>query len=91
MSAERDVSGELEDIVAEQLLQVLKDGQTVATEAGTVKVTAPASYFTAAVAFLKHRPPKGQPAMGGAKGKLKSFLEGENVLPFGGAKKQENA
>lgn len=89
MSEERDVSADLEDVVAEKLLEVIKDGQMVATEAGTVKVTAPASYFTAAVAFLKHKPPKSIPTAGSAKGKLKEFLEGGNVLPFGA--KKENA
>lgn len=88
MADERDVSGKIEDAVAESLLDIIKNGQEVATEAGKVRVSAPASYFTAAVQFLKHRPPRGQPAVGGAKGKLKEFLEGENVLPFGGAKKE---
>lgn len=90
MSEDRDISDKIEDAVGEALLDIIKNGQEVATEAGKVRVSAPASYFTAAVQYLKHRPPKGQPAVGGAKGKLKEFLEGENVLPFG-AKKQESA
>lgn len=89
MSEERDVSADLEDVVAEQLLDVIKNGQQVVVGEGTVKVTAPASYFTAAVAFLKHKPPKSIPTAGSAKGKLKEFLEGANVLPFGA--KKENA
>ena len=88
----RDVSGQIEDAVGEALLDIIKNGAKEVTKDGEiVTITAPASYFTAAVAYLKQRPPKGQPALGGAKGKLKEFLEGEgNVLPFG-SKKQESA
>jgi hypothetical protein len=81
MSDEKDTSSQLEDAVGTELLNIIKNGSTEVTKEGeVVKVSAPASYFAAAVAYLKHRPPKGQPTIGSPKGALKEYLEG---LPFG--------
>jgi hypothetical protein len=82
-----DKSKELQELVVDKLIEVIRDGVTAVDKDGN-KVTspAPASYFTAAKDYLKQFPPKPEDVKTSPTGVLKQFVEEKTgrttQLPF---------
>lgn len=69
----------LHDSVASELADIIENGQTVAVGDGVAKVTAPASYFAAAIALLKHNNIQAVATKKNGLGKLEAALKSVSV------------